>query len=95
MTAGLFTLGAYLARKLSGGWGVVFWIASLGCLLAMNVTVRQSDQRTLPPAMRRGPLCAGHHAGRLVRDARPMAGPRRGPTVEAERKGGEQPTSAC
>ena len=47
VTAGLFTLGAYLARNLSGGWGVVFWIASLGCLLAMNLTVRQSEQLTL------------------------------------------------
>jgi FtsH-binding integral membrane protein len=47
VTAALFTLGAYLARNLSGGWGVVFWIASLGCLLAMNVTVRQSTQLTL------------------------------------------------
>src|SRR5512132_2512039 len=44
---GLFALGAYLARNLSGGWSVVFWIASLGCLLAMNVTVRQSEQLTL------------------------------------------------
>jgi FtsH-binding integral membrane protein len=47
VTAGLFTLGAYLARNLSGGWGVGFWIASLGCLLAMNLTVRQSEQVTL------------------------------------------------
>jgi FtsH-binding integral membrane protein len=47
VTAGLFTLGAYLARNLSGGWGLVFWIASSGCLLAMNVTVRQSEQLTL------------------------------------------------
>jgi modulator of FtsH protease len=47
VTAALFTLGAYLARNLSGGWGVVFWIASLGCLLATNLTVRQSTQLTL------------------------------------------------
>jgi FtsH-binding integral membrane protein len=47
VTAALFTLGAYLARNLSGGWSVVFWIASLGCLLAMNVSVRQSPQLTL------------------------------------------------
>jgi uncharacterized protein len=46
-TTSVFTLGAYLARNLSGGWGLVFWIASLGCLLAMNVTVRQSPQLTL------------------------------------------------
>ena len=47
VTAALFTLGAYLARNLSGGWSVVFWIASLGCLLAMNLSVRQSPQLTL------------------------------------------------
>jgi FtsH-binding integral membrane protein len=47
VTAALFTLGAYLARDLSGGWGLVFWIASLACLLAMNVTVRRSEQLTL------------------------------------------------
>jgi uncharacterized protein len=47
VTTGLFALGAYLARNLSGGWSVVFWLASLGCLLAMNVTVRQSAQLTL------------------------------------------------
>jgi uncharacterized protein len=47
VTTGLFTLGAYLARNLSGGWGVIFWLASLGCLLAMNRTVRQSEQLTL------------------------------------------------
>jgi FtsH-binding integral membrane protein len=47
VTAALFTLGAYLARNLSGGWGVGFWMASLGCLLAMNLTVRQSEHLTL------------------------------------------------
>jgi modulator of FtsH protease len=47
VTAGLFALGAYLARNLPGGWGVLFWIAALGCLLAMNVSVRQSPQLTL------------------------------------------------
>jgi FtsH-binding integral membrane protein len=47
VTAALFALGAYLARNLSGGWSLVFWIASLACLLAMNVTVRRSEQLTL------------------------------------------------
>jgi modulator of FtsH protease len=47
VTAGLFALGAYLARNLSGGWGLLFWIAALGGLLAMNVAVRQSEQLTL------------------------------------------------
>jgi FtsH-binding integral membrane protein len=47
VTTGLFALGAYLARNLPGGWGVIFWLASLGGLLAMNVSVRQSEQLTL------------------------------------------------
>jgi FtsH-binding integral membrane protein len=47
VTAALFTVGAYLARNLSGGWSLVFWIASLACLLAMNVTVGRSEQLTL------------------------------------------------
>jgi modulator of FtsH protease len=44
---GLFTLGAYLARNLSSGWAMAFWIASFASLLAMNITVRQSEQLTL------------------------------------------------
>src|SRR5512132_3840020 len=47
VTVGLFALGAYLARNLSGGWAMAFWIASFVCLLAMNVTMRQSEQLTL------------------------------------------------
>jgi FtsH-binding integral membrane protein len=47
VTTGLFALCAYLARNLSGGWGVGFWIAALGCLLAMSLTVGQSTQLTL------------------------------------------------
>jgi hypothetical protein len=31
VTTCLFTLGAYLGRNLSGGWGLAFWIASLVC----------------------------------------------------------------
>jgi modulator of FtsH protease len=47
VTTGLFALGAYQARNLSGGWAVLFWLAALGGLLAMNITVRQSPQLTL------------------------------------------------
>jgi uncharacterized protein len=47
VTTGLFALGAYLGRNLSGGWGLAFWIASLVCLMAMNVTLRHSEGLTL------------------------------------------------
>jgi FtsH-binding integral membrane protein len=46
-TVGLFTLGAYLTRNMSGGRGVAFWIASFVCLVAMHLTVHQSKQLTL------------------------------------------------
>ena len=47
VTTGLFTIGAYLGRNLSGGWGLAFWIASLVCLMAMNITLRHSERLTL------------------------------------------------
>ena len=46
-TAGMFTLGAFVARDISGGMAIVAWLASLACLIAMNWAVRQSDGATL------------------------------------------------
>ncbi len=47
LTAGLFAVGAYLGRGLSYGLGFVWFIAALGCLIAMNFTVRRSRQLTV------------------------------------------------
>jgi uncharacterized protein len=47
VTTGLFTLGAYLGRNLSGGWALAFWIASFVSLMSMNVTIRHSERLTL------------------------------------------------
>ena len=38
--AGLFTLGSYLGRHLSGGFAFVFFILAFVCLIAMNFTAR-------------------------------------------------------
>jgi len=46
-TVGFFTLGAYLGRDLSAGAAFAFWLASLACLIGMNVSVRQSQGLTL------------------------------------------------
>jgi len=46
-TAGLFTLGAYLGRDLSGGWALLFYVASFAALIGMNVSVRESEQLTV------------------------------------------------
>jgi FtsH-binding integral membrane protein len=42
--AGFFTLGCYTGRNLSPGWSIVWFIAGFGCLIAMNFTVRRSEQ---------------------------------------------------
>jgi modulator of FtsH protease len=44
LTAGFFTLGAYLGRNISGGWGIVSFIAAFATLLALNVAAQRSEQ---------------------------------------------------
>jgi FtsH-binding integral membrane protein len=46
-TAGLFALGAYLGRNLSGGAGIVAFIAAFGCLIGMQFAARRSQQLTI------------------------------------------------
>ena len=47
VTAGLFALGAYLGRHLSGGAGIVAFITAFACLIGMNFAVRRSRQLTV------------------------------------------------
>ena len=47
LVAALFAGGAYLGRHLSYGLGIIWFIAALGCLIAMNFTVRRSAQLTV------------------------------------------------
>ena len=44
VTTGLFALGAYLGRNLSGGWGLAFLVVAFVCLIAMSFAVKQSEQ---------------------------------------------------
>ena len=44
VTTGLFALGAYLGRNLSGGWGLAFFVVAFVCLIAMSFAVKQSEQ---------------------------------------------------
>jgi FtsH-binding integral membrane protein len=46
-TAGLFALGAYLGRNLTGAAGLVAFIVAFVCLLAMRATANRSKQGTL------------------------------------------------
>jgi len=47
MTAALFAGGAYVGRDLSYGLGIVWFIASFACLIAMRFTVKRSAQATV------------------------------------------------
>jgi modulator of FtsH protease len=44
-TAALFALGAWLGRNLTGGIGIVFFIAGFACLIAMRFSARRSQQQ--------------------------------------------------
>ena len=44
VTAGVFALGAYLGRDLSGAWAILWYIAAFACLLALNAAASRSEQ---------------------------------------------------
>jgi FtsH-binding integral membrane protein len=46
-TAGLFALGAWLGRNLTGGVGIVAFIAAFACLIGMRFAARRSAQLTV------------------------------------------------
>jgi len=47
LTAALFALGAWAGHNLTGGAGIVFFIAAFICLIAMRFTARRSLQLTV------------------------------------------------
>jgi FtsH-binding integral membrane protein len=47
VTAGLFALGAWLGRNLSGGVGIVAFIAAFACLIGMRFAAKRSAQATV------------------------------------------------
>jgi FtsH-binding integral membrane protein len=47
ITAALFALGAYLGRDLTGGVGIVAFIAAFACLIGMRFAARRSLQLTV------------------------------------------------
>jgi predicted PurR-regulated permease PerM len=46
-TAGLFALGAWLGRNLTGGVGIVAFIAAIAAPIAMRLTARRSVPLTV------------------------------------------------
>ena len=46
-TAALFALGAWVGHKLTGGVGIVFFIAAFACLIGMRFAAKRSAQLTV------------------------------------------------
>ena len=46
-TAGIFALGAYMGRNMTGRLGFVWYIVAFACLLSMNFAVRRSTTFTV------------------------------------------------
>jgi len=44
LTAGLFALGAYIGRDISGGWAILSYILAFVVLLGMNAAAQRSEQ---------------------------------------------------
>jgi FtsH-binding integral membrane protein len=44
LTAGLFALGAYLGRDMSGGWAIGWFLVAFAVLLGMNAAAQRSEQ---------------------------------------------------
>src|SRR5215208_6206903 len=45
LTLGVLALGAYIGRDLSGGWGILAFIASFGCIIGLNVASARGNEQ--------------------------------------------------
>jgi FtsH-binding integral membrane protein len=45
LTLGFLALGAYVGRDLSGGWGILAFIASFGCIIGLNVASARGNEQ--------------------------------------------------
>ena len=44
VTAGLFALGAYIGRDITGGWAIAAFVVAFGVLLGINAAAQRSEQ---------------------------------------------------
>ena len=45
LTLGFLALGAYIGRDLSGGWGILAFIASFGCIFGLNIASTRGNEQ--------------------------------------------------
>ena len=59
LTLGCLALGAYIGRDLSGGWGILFFIASFGCIFGLNVASARRKSSSRSPFCSASACCWG------------------------------------
>jgi uncharacterized protein len=45
LTLGCLALGAYIGRDLSGGWGILAFVASFGCIFGLNIASSRGNEQ--------------------------------------------------
>jgi FtsH-binding integral membrane protein len=45
LTLGCLALGAYIGRDLSGGWGILFFIAGFACIFGLNIASSRRNEQ--------------------------------------------------
>ena len=45
VTLGFLALGAYIGRDLSGGWGILAFVGSFGCIIGLNVAAKRGREQ--------------------------------------------------
>jgi FtsH-binding integral membrane protein len=45
LTLGFLALGAYIGRDLSGGWGILSFVASFGCIIGLNAASTRGNEQ--------------------------------------------------
>ena len=87
LTLGFLALGAYIGRDLSGGWGILAFIASFGCIFGLNIASTRGNEQLavtllfglgLLLGLALGPMLSDVRAGRSGRGVAGRGGHRRG-----------------
>ena len=45
VTLGFLALGAYIGRDLGGGWGILAFVASFGCIIGLNIASTRGNEQ--------------------------------------------------
>jgi modulator of FtsH protease len=45
LTLGFLALGAYIGRDLTGGWGILAFVASFGCIFGLNIASSRGNEQ--------------------------------------------------